>query len=66
MPLDIAIKQYQSLNDLVDSGVLTAEEAKIREVALDKRIQELQGITVAEKAQRNKNLGLESLITELG
>ena len=66
MPLDIAIKQYQSLNDLVDSGVLTAEEAKIREVALDRRIQELQGITVAEKAQRNKNLGLESLITELG
>ena len=38
MPLNIAIKQYESLNDLVDSGVLTAEEAKIREAALSKRI----------------------------
>jgi len=66
MPLDIAIKQYQSLNDLVDSGVLTAEEAKMREAALMQRIQQLQGITVAEKNQRDKNLGLEGLITEVG
>jgi len=58
MPLDIAIKQYQSLNDLVDSGVLTADEAKIREAALMQRIQQLQGITVAEKDKRDKLLGL--------
>jgi len=58
MPLDIAIKQYQSLNDLVDSGVLTADEAKIREAALIKRIQQLQGITVAEKDKRDELLGL--------
>ena len=58
MPLDIAIKQYQSLNDLVDSGVLTAEEAKVREAALIKRIQQLQGITVAEKDKRDELLGL--------
>ena len=58
MPLDIAIKQYQSLNDLVDSGVLTADEAKIREAALMQRIQQLQGITVAEKDKRDELLGL--------
>jgi len=58
MPLDIAIKQYQSLNDLVDSGVLTADEAKLREVALMERIQRLQGITVAEKSKRDELLGL--------
>ena len=58
MPLDVAIKQYQSLNDLVDSGVLTADEAKIREAALIKRIQQLQGITVAEKDKRDELLGL--------
>jgi hypothetical protein len=45
MPLDVAIKQYQSLNDLVDSGVLTPEEAKIREAALMQRIQQLQSET---------------------
>ena len=58
MPLDVAIKQYQSLNDLVDSGVLTADEAKLREVALMERIQRLQGITVAEKDKRDELLGL--------
>ncbi len=58
MPLDVAIKQYQSLNDLVDSGVLTADEAKIREAALMQRIQRLQGITVAEKDKRDELLGL--------
>jgi len=58
MPLDIAIKQYQSLNDLVDSGVLTPDEAKVREAALLKRIQQLQGITVAEKDKRDELLGL--------
>jgi len=45
MPLDVAIKQYQSLNDLVDSGVLTPEEAKVREAALMQRIQQLQSET---------------------
>ncbi len=44
LPLDAAIKQYQSLNDLVDSGVITPEEAKLREIALTQRIAELQGI----------------------
>lgn len=62
MPLNIAIKQYESLNDLVDSGVLTAEEAKIREAALMTRIQQLQGITVAEKSERDKLLGLTKVV----
>jgi hypothetical protein len=44
LPLDAAIKQYQSLNDLVDSGVITPEEAKLREIALTQRIADLQGI----------------------
>jgi len=44
LPLDAAIKQYQSLNDLVDSGVITPEEAKLREIALTQRIAYLQGI----------------------
>jgi len=62
MPLNIAIKQYESLNDLVDSGVLTAEEAKIREAALMERIQQLQGITVAEKSERDELLGLTKVV----
>ena len=62
MPLDIAIKQYQSLNDLVDSGVLTAEEAKIREDALSKRIQQLQGITADQKSEKDELLGLVKVV----
>ena len=62
MPLNIAIKQYESLNDLVDSGVLTAEEAKIREAALSKRIQELQGITPDQKSERDELLGLVKVV----
>ena len=62
MPLNIAIKQYESLNDLVDSGVLTAEEAKIREIALSKRIQELQGITADQKSERDELLGLTKVV----
>lgn len=62
MPLNIAIKQYESLNDLVDSGVLTAEEAKIREAALSKRIQELQGITADQKSERDELLGLVKVV----
>tara|TARA_R100000900_G_scaffold3585_1_gene4790 strand:+ start:103 stop:1434 length:1332 start_codon:yes stop_codon:yes gene_type:complete len=62
MPLNIAIKQYESLNDLVDSGVLTAEEAKIREIALSKRIQKLQGITANQKSERDELLGLTKVV----
>ena len=62
MPLNIAIQQYQSLNDLVDSGVLTAEEAKIREAALSKRIQELQGITADQKSEKDELLGLTKVV----
>ena len=43
MDLDNALTQYQALDDLVESGVLTPEEAKIREAALIQRINEFQG-----------------------
>lgn len=44
MDLDNALAQYQQLDDLVDSNVLTPEEAKIREAILIQRINQLQGI----------------------
>jgi len=52
MDLDNALTQYQALDDLVEAGVLTPEEAKIREAALIKRINEFQG-TAANTSQKS-------------
>ena len=43
MDLDNALQQYSAIPKLVESGVLTPEEAKIREAALIQRINEFQG-----------------------
>jgi len=43
MDLNNALQQYSALPKLVESGVLTPEEAKIREAALIQRINEFQG-----------------------
>jgi hypothetical protein len=43
MDLNNALQQYSALPKLVESGVLTPEEAKIREAALIERINEFQG-----------------------
>jgi hypothetical protein len=52
MDLDNALTQYQALDDLVEAGVLTPEEAKIREAALIQRINEFQG-TAANTSQKS-------------
>jgi hypothetical protein len=44
MDLDNALTQYQQIDDLIESGVLSAEEAKAIEAALRARINQLQGI----------------------
>ena len=44
MDLNNALQQYSALPKLVESGVLTPEEAKIREAALIQRINEFQGM----------------------
>jgi hypothetical protein len=52
MDLDNALQQYSALPKLVESGVLTPEEAKIREAALIQRINEFQG-TAANTSQKS-------------
>ncbi len=52
MDLDNALQQYSAIPKLVESGVLTPEEAKIREAALIQRINEFQG-TAANTSQKS-------------
>lgn len=52
MDLNNALQQYSALPKLVESGVLTPEEAKIREAALIQRINEFQG-TAANTSQKS-------------
>jgi hypothetical protein len=61
MDLDNALAQYQQIDDLIESGVLSAEEAKTIEAALRARINQLQGIEVAEGSNITKGIAGASI-----